>query len=65
VVEVGHAGGGHHLIELQRDDRAQRRQHKGRAGIRQEEEGGEQDAGNGKPAEEPVLDAGQVHEGAP
>ena len=37
----------------------------GRAGIRQEEEGGEQDAGNGKPAEEPVLDAGQVHEGAP
>ena len=63
--EVRHAARGHHLVELQRHDGRQRRQHERDARVGHEEERGEQDAGDGKSADEAMLDGGLVHEGAP
>jgi hypothetical protein len=65
AVEAGDAGGGHHPVELQRHDGRQRGERHRHAAIGQDKRRREQRGEDERGAEEAVLDAGQVHEGAP
>ena len=65
AVEVRDAGGGHQLVELEGHDRSQRGQNERRGHVGHQEEHREQNGGDGKTADEAVLDGGKVHEGAP